>query len=241
MALPKNLLTIYGRNAVYEALQDHTLKIFALHLAKSNKPSPKLDKIIKSAKKRGIEIKYHEREKLSYISKNRKQDQGVALDIILDNFCKSEEFLHLEKFRILALERIENPQNLGMIIRSAAAGNIDAIMIQKRGTASLVSPLTIKASVGTLFKIPIIYTDSLEKTLQKFERAACDIISLSLNAKESLFDAKLSEKVIFLLGNETEGISGKVAKYATKELIIPMRRGVESLNVAVTAGIISFL
>lgn len=236
--LPKNLLTIYGRNALFEALSQPTLNIFALHLSKSNRSSQKLDLIIQLAKKRNIEIKYHTKEQLSYISKNRKQDQGVALDIILENFATAQEFTKLKSFRLLALDGIENPQNMGMIIRSAAAGKIDALIIQKRGSASLVSPLTIKASVGTLFKMPIIYTDSLKKTLQKFD---AQIVTLDLSAKESLFEHQLEPRSIFILGNETRGISKEIAALATKKVIVPMNRGVESLNVAATATLISFL
>lgn len=241
MAVPNNLLTIYGRNAVYEALCESNLTIYALHLSKSNKTSEKIDAILKAAKSRGVEIKYHTKERLSYISKNRKQDQGVALDIVLENFKDTDSFKGVEQFRILALDGIENPQNLGMIIRSAAAGNIDAILLQKKGTASLVSPLTIKASVGALFKIPILYTDSLEKSLMEFKNSSCDIVNLSLKAANSLFNTNFNRRTIFILGNETRGVSQRVSEIATKELYIPMNRGVESLNVAVTAGIISFL
>ncbi len=241
MALPKNLLTIYGRNAVLEALEEQDLKVYALHLSKSNKFSPKLHAIIKAAKQRGVEIKYHDRQSLSYISKNRKQDQGVALDIILENFKESSDFTSYKRYRILAIDGVTNPQNLGMIIRSCAAGKIDAIIISKRGTASLVSPLTIKASVGALFKIPIIYTNALKESLNEFKLHGAEIINLSLEAKESLFDYIIPQRAIFILGNETEGVSEEIAQIATTALKIPMNRGVESLNVAVTAGIISFL
>jgi 23S rRNA (guanosine2251-2'-O)-methyltransferase len=241
MAIPNNILTIYGRNAVYEAMNERNLKIYALHLSSSNRASEKLDKIIKLAKKRDIEIKYHTKERLSFISKNKKQDQGVALDIILENFSTVERFKEMQSFRILVLDSIENPQNLGMIIRSAAAGKIDAVVVQKKGTASLVSPLTIKASVGTLFKMPIIYTDSLVKTLKEFKELECEVVNLSLDTQESLFETKLKERSIFILGNETRGVSKELAMLATKNVKIPMQRGVESLNVAVTAGIISFL
>ncbi len=144
----KNFITIYGRNPVLEALENNELEIYALHLSKSNKKSDKLDKIIALAKKKGIEIKYHDKDKLSRISKDKIQDQGVALDIIFDNL-KDESYLkNLEKYRVIALDRVTNPQNLGMIIRSAAAGNIDAIILSKKGNAPLVSPLTIKDSAG---------------------------------------------------------------------------------------------
>jgi len=238
--VPKNLLTIYGRNAVLEALENSELKIYALHLSTSNRASLKIDKIISLAKKRDILIKYHSKDKLSYISKNKKQDQGVALDIIFDGLKSINYLKELTEFRVLALDGITNPQNLGMIIRSAAAGNIDAILLQKKRNASLVSPLTIKASVGTIFKLPIIEVASLYKALKELKNS-CDIITLDSNAKEDLKNIKLSNKNIFVLGNETNGVSKEITSIASKNVKIKMNRGVESLNVAVTAALISFL
>jgi 23S rRNA (guanosine2251-2'-O)-methyltransferase len=241
MPLPKNLLTIYGRNALIEALENDDLSIYALHLATTNKKSNKLDKIISLAKKRDIDIKYHSREKLSFISKNKKQDQGVALDITL-NSLKDINFLdNLQEYRVLALDSITNPQNLGMIIRSATAGNIDAIILQKKSTASLVSPLTIKASVGTIFKLPIIYVDSLYKTLKVLQSKNGKILTLDLNAKEDINNIDLPQKLIFVLGNETDGVSKEINALANKKIKIFMNRGVESLNVAATGTLLSFL
>jgi 23S rRNA (guanosine2251-2'-O)-methyltransferase len=239
--LPKNIVTIYGRNAVLEALKEKELKVYALHLSKSNKSSDKLNLIIQSAKKRDIEIKYHTKERLSFISKNKKQDQGVALDIILDNLKDISYLKELESFRVLALDSIENPQNLGMIIRSAAAGNIDAVIVSKKGSASIVSPLTIKASVGTLFKIPIIQTNSMVKSLKELALDNVELISLELEAKSSLFNLKCGKKSIFILGNESRGVSKEISQISTKSVKIEMNRGVESLNVAITASLISFL
>ena len=239
--LPKNLLTIYGRNAVLEALENRELSIYALHLASSNKKSEKIEKIISLANKRDIEIKYHSREKLSFISKNKKQDQGVALDITL-NSLKDLSFLEqLNSYRVLALDGITNPQNLGMIIRSATAGNIDAIILQKKATASLVSPLTIKASVGTIFKLPIIYVDSLYKSLKILQNQSAKILTLDLSAQEDIFNINLPTKTIFVLGNETSGVSKEITMLSDKRIKIFMNRDVESLNVAATGTLLSFL
>ena len=237
--LPKNLLTIYGRNAVLEALLDNKLKIYALHLSKSNKASEKLDKIINLAKKRDIEIKYHDRDKLSHISKNKKQDQGVALDIILDNFIELDALVSKDSFKILALDGIENPQNLGLIIRSAAAGDIDAIIVPKKGSASLVSPLTIKASVGTIFKIPIIQSPNLLQSLKELAINGASIITLDSNAKYDIKALKVPKKSVFVLGNESRGVSKEIDSISNYRVKISMNRGVESLNVAVTASLIS--
>jgi len=240
MALPSNLITVYGRNTVLEALENKELEIFALHLSKSNKNSEKLSKIISLAKKRDIEIKYHDRDKLSRISKNKKQDQGVALDVILNNLV-TVDYLNNKDYRVLALDGITNPQNLGMIIRSATAGNIDAIILQKKSTASLISPLTIKASVGTLFKLPIIYTDSLYKTLNELKEKNATIYTLDLNASNDIYKEKFTKKSIFVLGNETKGVSKEINSISNKKIKIFMNRGVESLNVACTGALLAFL
>ncbi len=240
MSLPKNLLTIYGRNPVLEALENRELKIYALHLSRSNKPNQKLDKIVSIAKKRDIQIKYHSKKELSYISKNSKQDQGVALDIILNNLLKVDYLYQFKKYRVLALDNITNPQNLGMIIRSAAAGNIDAIILQNRGNASLVSPLTIKASAGTLFKLPIIQVNSLFSALKELQTNSANIISLSLDSN-NFRDFKEPNRAIYVLGNESSGISREILDLSNYKIKIEMNRDVESLNVAVTAALIAFL
>ena len=236
------VLTIYGRNPVLEALQDESLTIHRLHLSRSNKPSDELKRMVALAEKRGVEIRYHEKKALSRISKNARQDQGVALDIVLDNIMAPEEFISKNiNYRLLALDRVTNPQNVGMIIRSAAAGNIDGILLPAKGTAPVVSPLTIKASAGTLFRLPIIRSEALPGTLREFKEEGAAIYTLDSHAPESYRDLKIPSRAIFVLGNESEGVSPEIAKLADRRIRIPMKRGVESLNVAVTAALLAFM
>jgi 23S rRNA (guanosine2251-2'-O)-methyltransferase len=237
----EKVLTIYGRNAVLEALEDETVSIHKLHLSKSNKDAKVLESMKQLAKKRGIETAYHDKQALSRISKNAKQDQGVALDIVLEQFGSAENFISKNiNYRIIALDGVTNPQNLGMIIRSCAAGNIDAILLPTKGAAQ-ISPLVIKASVGTLFKMPIIKTDDLQKTLTLFKEEGADLYTLSSHAKASYKEQEYGSKTIFVLGNESEGVSKSVVSLCNECITIPMQRGVESLNVAVTASLLAFL
>ena len=235
------VLTIYGRNAVLEALQDKHISIYKLHLSDSNKPAKVLDEIIKLAKRRNIEIAYHDKKALSRISKNAKQDQGVALDIVLEHFGSVEDFKERNgNYKIIALDGVTNPQNLGMIIRSCAAGNIDAILLPTKGAAQ-ISSLVIKASAGTLFKMPIIKTSNLEKTLMKLKEEGASLYTLSSHAQKSYKEQVYTDKTVFVLGNESEGVSSVVEKVCDESISIPMNRGVESLNVAVTAALLAFL
>jgi len=220
------VLTIYGRK---------------LHLSKSNKDAPVLEQMKSLAKKRNIEIKYHDKQSLSRISKNAKQDQGVALDIVLEHYGDAESFIaQNDSYRIIALDGVTNPQNLGMIIRSCAAGNVDAILLPSKGAAQ-ISPLVIKASAGTLFKMSIIKTSNLKETLQHFKKEGAVLYTLSSHAKKSYKEQVYGKKTVFVLGNESEGVSTAVEKLCNESISIPMKRGVESLNVAVTASLLAFL
>jgi len=235
------VLIIYGRNAVMEALEDEAVTIHKLHLSKSNKDASVLEDMKRIAVQRGIEVKYHDKQALSRISKNAKQDQGVALDIVLEHFGDEESFRSSHKaYRIIALDGVTNPQNLGMIIRSCAAGNVDAILLPTKGAAQ-ISPLVIKASVGTLFKMPIIKTSNLAKTLKSFQSAGANVYTLSSHATHSYKDQAYGDETIFVLGNESEGVSKAVESLCDESIAIPMQRGVESLNVAVTASLLAFL
>jgi len=235
------VLTVYGRNTVLEALQDDSISIYKLHLSDSNKPAKILDQIIKLAKKRDIEIARHDKKSLSRISKNAKQDQGVALDIVLEYFGSAEDFkVKHRNYRIVALDGITNPQNLGMIVRSCAAGNVDAILLPTKGAAQ-ISPLVIKASAGTLFKMPIIKTSNLKETLAELKKEGASLYMLSSHAKSSYKEKVYEKKTVFILGNESEGVSRAVEELCDESISIPMNRGVESLNVAVTASLLAFL
>ena len=235
------VLTIYGRNAVMEALEDESITIHKLHLSRSNRASPQLDEMLKIASLRGIEVVYHDKNALSRISRNAKQDQGVALDLLLEHYINKEEFISKNMdYCLIALDGIHNPQNLGMIIRSCAAGRIDGIILPVKNSAK-ISPLVIKASAGTLFKIPIIKTDNLSKTLKYFQSQKAKLYTLSSHVKKSYRDEIYAEKTIFILGNESEGVSREIESLSDTTIAIPMQRGVESLNVAVTASLLAFL
>lgn len=234
----EKIITLYGRNVVIEVLQDKSIEIHKLHLSNSNKTDGAISTILELAKKRGIATTYHDKNALSRISKNAKQDQGVAIDIISNSYQNANEIKNLKSFRLIALDGIQNPQNLGMIIRSCAAGNVDGIILPKKNSAK-ISPLVIKASAGTLFKLPIYFCNTIDEVFRELKDTK--IYLLSSHAKNSVYDLAPSSKSIFVLGNESNGVSPEVEKLCNDSLKIPMKRGVESLNVAVTASIIAFM
>ncbi len=236
----KQLLTIFGRLTVLEALQDSNIEAVRLHVSSSNKPAKVLEEIYALAESRGAEILEHDRLALSRISKNAKQDQGIALDIKPKGFSEFDAS-SASAGEYIALDRITNPQNLGMIIRSICASSIAGLILPRKGCANL-DALVIKASAGTLFRAPIFRCDNLHKALKDAREYGADIIGLDLTAKSTLSDCSTpnsSTPSIFVLGNESDGISKEISQLCTKHARIPMNNGVESLNVAVTASLIA--
>lgn len=231
-------LTIYGRKSCEEALLDNTLQVEKLHLADSNKPAGIIKNCIQLAEKRGIEVNYHGKRELSFISKNAKQDQGIALDIYSPKLSTLGELSPDKHQNILLLDNITNPQNIGMIIRSVAAGFIDALVIPEKGCAAL-GPLVIKASTGTIFKAPIIRCRTTEEALEVIS-PQYTVASLDLTANTEFYDYTFHEPSCLVLGNETNGVGNAVKKAANTALRIDMNNEVESLNVAVTAALIAF-
>jgi 23S rRNA (guanosine2251-2'-O)-methyltransferase len=236
------LLTIYGRKPVLEALENPEIPCYRVHLADSNKPSGIMKQIIALAEKRGTEIVYHNRQELSRISRNGKQDQGVAADLECQQHQLFDDFISHPpsgEFSLIALDGITNPQNLGMIIRSVTASPCFGILLPKKGTAA-ISPLVIKASAGTLFKSTLIHCESLQHALPRLADMGVKCCTLSSHSKQIIGDFHPKSPVVYVLGNETEGVSQSVSDLCTEHLCIPMSNGVESLNVAVTASLLAF-
>lgn len=234
------LITVYGRKPVLEILEDNSIEIFRLHLAESNRSGGIIEEIQQLAKQRGVEIYFHNRQALSRISRNSKQDQGVACDIHCPGYQPYQQVLNDNKpATIIALDGITNPQNLGMIIRSVTASPADALLLPAKGTAD-ISPLVIKASAGTVFKGNILRCDTLPQALADFKQQGYEICTLSSHQAKPLNHFSPQGPVVFVLGNETEGVSPEIAALSDHRVGIPMANGVESLNVAITAALIAF-
>lgn len=235
------MLTLFGRKPVLEALQDPGLKVHRLHLAQSNKPAAILEQMQIIARQRGVDIVMHDKAGLSRISKNAKQDQGVALDIDCEKFAQAEDLLRdlPATFELLAVDNVTNPQNLGMIIRSVCASPCLGLLMPERGCAKL-DALVIKASAGTLFKAPLFRCQNLAQTLVQLTDQGVDVYGLDAHAQHSLTDFTPGRRSVYVLGNETDGLSAPVRDACNSSLSIPMCNAVESLNVSVAASLLAF-
>lgn len=136
----------------------------------------------------------------------------------------------------LLLEEIQDPGNLGSILRSAAAAGCDAVYLSK-GCADAWSPKVLRAAMGGHFCLNIFEQQELVNVAGKFEGS---LLATSLAATRSLYECDLSGKIAFLMGNEGAGLSDELLHIATHPVAIPMPGPVESLNVAAATAICLF-
>lgn len=140
-------------------------------------------------------------------------------------------------FYMLA-DKIQDPGNMGTIIRTAHAAGALGVIITK-GTVDIYNEKTLRATMGSIFKIPIIYDKDLT-LVQKLKNSGFKLVTSSLDTDKNFYDVDLKEKVIISVGNEGNGISGEVYEICDFKIKIPMPGGAESLNAAVAASIMMY-
>jgi RNA methyltransferase, TrmH family len=136
---------------------------------------------------------------------------------------------------IIILEAIEKPGNLGAIIRTARATNVDLIILNDQ-SLDLYNPNTIKSSTGSVFSVPVISL-SQEETIKYLKRKKIKSLATSLGAKRNIFKYNLKEKIAFIFGSEANGLSKAWLQKADDLVKIPMENEIDSLNVSVSVAV----
>ena len=235
-----NMITLFGRKPVLEILESKDIEIHRLHLATTNRPAAIIGEIENLAESRQIDIRYHDRKQLSRISKNGRQDQGAAVDIVAPNYHSLDDLEEPKgRFELLLLDRISNPQNLGMIIRSVAASPISGLVLPKTGCAR-IDALVVKASAGALFKATIYHAKDTISAIRALKLKGLVICGLDAQGDTLLSSLGDEQARVLVLGNETMGLSSEISLCCDHLVSIPMANQVESLNVAAAAAIIAF-
>lgn len=173
-------------------------------------------------------------ERIFSLISDTKTPQGIICVIkILD---KSNSFDTMKyNGKILALDNVSDPQNLGTILRTAEAFGINGVILSE-GCCDIYSPKVVRGSMGAIFRVPFIITDDLPSFIRssKCSSYAAVLDEKSVSVKEISFE----ENSIVVIGNEANGISAETLKACDKSVIIPMAGRAESLNAAVAASIL---
>lgn len=138
----------------------------------------------------------------------------------------------------LLCDKVQDPGNLGTIIRTAHASGIDGIILTK-GTVDIYNDKTIRSTMGSIFYVPIIQDEDLS-VVKDLKEKGFSIVATSLEGKNDFFDEDLTGKIVITVGNEGNGVSNEVYDISDKKVKIPMPGGAESLNVGVATSIILY-
>lgn len=140
---------------------------------------------------------------------------------------------------VLALETLQDPGNLGTIIRTAAAAGADGLFLSA-DSVDLDHPKVLRASAGQWFRLPITQSANLQKTLHELHQKGVQIVATTPVAKLTHWEIDWQKPSVILLGNEGAGLSSEIVKIADAPVKIPLSQGVESLNVAIAAAVILY-
>ena len=139
---------------------------------------------------------------------------------------------------ILALDNLQDPGNLGTIIRTADAANLKQIIVSK-DTVDAYSPKVIRATMGAIFRVKIIEAENLKETLLSLQKRNFKIVTTSLQTENSIYDIDYKNKVV-VIGNEANGVEKEIQDLSDYKVKIPMIGKTESLNAAVAASIMIY-
>lgn len=139
---------------------------------------------------------------------------------------------------ILALDGIQDPGNLGTIIRTADSANIKQILVSK-DTVDSYSPKVVRSTMGAIYRVKIIECEDLAKTLKSLQTTGFEIVTTDLHTDKSIYDMNYNKKIV-VIGNEANGVTQEIKELSNYRVKIPMLGKTESLNAAVATGIMIY-
>lgn len=227
---------IYGKNPVVEAISSGKT-INKIYIAKGTKD---VYDIIKMAKDKRIVVVESDKTKLDKMI-DYKNSQGIVASVTDYVYYTIEDILEYAKQKnelpfVIILDKIEDPHNLGAIIRSAECMGVHGIIIQKRN-ACQVTDTVEKVAVGATSFVKIARVTNITESIKKLKEAGLWIYGLDMDGASNIYDTKFDGAIGIVVGNEGDGISRLVKENCDFIVKIPMTGNINSLNASVSTAI----
>lgn len=234
-----NVELIIGRNPVMEALKSGRT-IEKLVVMKGSEKN--LSNLVAMAKDRGVPVYYNDKQRMERLAEGGTH-QGVAAYVSSYEYCEVEDIIQRAKDRgedpfIVVLDGIEDPHNLGAIMRSADGAGAHGIIIPKRRAVG-VTGVVAKASAGAIEYVPVARVANISQTLEKLKKDGFWVAAVDMS-DTLYYKADLKGSLALVIGNEGEGISKLVKQNCDFTVSIPMCGRVQSLNASNAAAIIMY-
>ena len=226
---------VEGRNSVLELLESGK-DINKIFIAKGERHGS-INKIIAIAKEKGIILVEKDKRQMDEMAQNQNY-QGVIAIVPPFEYCEIEDKRNEDAF-VLILDGIEDPHNLGSIIRTAETAGVHGIIIPKRRAAAVNSTVN-KVSAGAVEHMKIARVTNISDSIEKLKEAGLWICGTDINTEKYYYNQDLTGPLGIVIGNEGNGMSDKVRKNCDFLVKIPMKGKVTSLNASVSSGIIIY-
>lgn len=232
---------IEGRNSVLELLESGK-DINKIYVTRGEKHGS-INKILAIAKERKIIVVEKDKRQMDEMAQEENY-QGVIAIVPPFEYVEIEDILNMAKEKneepfVLILDGIEDPHNLGSIIRTAETAGVHGIIIPKRRAASVNSTVN-KASAGAVEHMKIARVTNISDSIEELKQAGLWICGTDISAEKYYYNQDLTGPLGIVIGNEGKGISEKVKKSCDFNVKIPMKGKVTSLNASVSTGIIVY-
>ena len=233
-------LTIEGRNAVLEAFRSGKT-IDKLFVLKGCQDGP-VRTIIREAQKHDTILSYVERERLDQLSETKKH-QGVIAYAAAYEYAQVEDMLKAAKEKeeapfLILLDNIEDPHNLGAIIRTANVAGAHGVIIPKRRAVGLTATVA-KASAGALNYTPVAKVTNLTQTIKELKEQGIWFVCADMDGAP-MYELDLKGPIGLVIGSEGEGVGKLVKENCDFNAAIPMAGNIDSLNASVAAGVLAY-
>ena len=232
---------IAGRNAVFEALTSRrpVNKIYI----KTGLQGGSLGKIVAEAQKSTVLIEYVQSEKLDRLAPGIRHQGIVALASPIA-FSSLEEVLKRtatsnETPFLLLLDELQDPQNVGALIRSADAAGVHGVLLPKRRSCPL-NMVVAKVSAGAVNYVPVVQIGNIVQTLRNLKEQGFWVVGADMDGTELYFDADLNRPVVIVIGAEGKGLGRLVKENCDMLVRIPMQGGMNSLNASAAGAILMY-
>jgi len=233
-------MLISGYHAIESILIERPELILKLFLSRSeDKRGVKIKSLANSSQ---INFEILDSKKIDQTAGHSKH-QGFLAEISNPGFLSEKDIIprlkNLNTSRVLILDSIQDPRNLGACLRSALAFEFDAVIVNKDGS-SPINEYVFKTSVGAILNLDIFYVTNLSRSINSLKDIGYWVLGLDGNGEGSIFSEKFSSKTAVVLGSEGSGIRKLVKENCDYLIKIPISNKVESLNISVAAGIIMY-
>lgn len=238
-ATPENM--IIGRQSVLEALRHgHLLKVF---MAAGLKGDP-VDKISSLARQKGVPLSLVSREELDNLVRGAVNHQGVAALAPPFRYLSLAELIKSAKSSaanplLIALDHLQDPQNLGSIIRTADAAGVQGMIIPELRSVG-ITPSVRKVAAGAVERTRVARVKNLVRALQELKQEGFWIYGAEADGKVPYFQADYRVPLVLVAGSEGRGLSRLVRRHCDQTISIPMQGAAGSLNVAVAAAVLIY-